>query len=256
MSPADEIDLVDRIAQDLPVEVRAAYYRELNHCRSLPENDEMLRVLRAMQFLTLLMREVPVRVAAERERLERLFREAMDQLKESAERADDYRIRLEERLASLPAEVAEGLRPELIAREINESLRQQFVQSTIPQTAQAMTAIAAQLQGAVADFGRTAAMLNHSHRGAAERARQTIERLELTISTAAATARRAAQELSSAFQRELRWSIYTLLSLTLVVAFGAGMLCERWLTTPPETPARPDPPAPATPAKVKPRSAR
>jgi len=33
---------------------RADYYRELTHCRSLPENDEMLRILRAMQFLALL----------------------------------------------------------------------------------------------------------------------------------------------------------------------------------------------------------
>ena len=59
MSPDPEADLVDRIAQDLPADVRAAYYRELNHCRSLPESDEMLRILRAMQFLTLLMRQVP-----------------------------------------------------------------------------------------------------------------------------------------------------------------------------------------------------
>ena len=42
MSPDPEPDLVDRIAQDLPADVRAAYYRELNHCRSLPESDEML----------------------------------------------------------------------------------------------------------------------------------------------------------------------------------------------------------------------
>jgi hypothetical protein len=50
MSPDLEPDLVDRIAQDLPADVRPAYYRELNHCRSLPESDEMLRILRAMQF--------------------------------------------------------------------------------------------------------------------------------------------------------------------------------------------------------------
>src|SRR3954468_19141874 len=70
MSPDPEPDLVDRIAQDLPADVRAAYYRELNHCRSLPESDEMLRILRAMQFLTLLMRQVPNEVTAERVRLE------------------------------------------------------------------------------------------------------------------------------------------------------------------------------------------
>ena len=52
------------------------------------------------------------------------------------------------------------------------------------------------------------------------------------------------------FQRELRWSIYTLVSLTLVVAFGAGMLCEHWITTP-ETLARPDASPPTAPAPAK-----
>ena len=42
-----EADLIDRIANALPAEVRADYYRELRHCRSLPENDEMLLILRA-----------------------------------------------------------------------------------------------------------------------------------------------------------------------------------------------------------------
>ena len=45
-----ENDLIDRIAESLPADVRADYYREMRHCRSLPENDEMLRILRAMQF--------------------------------------------------------------------------------------------------------------------------------------------------------------------------------------------------------------
>lgn len=256
MSPEDEVDIVDRIAQDLPVEVRAAFYRELNHCCSLPENDEMLRVLRAMQFLTLLMREVPERVVIERERLERLLSDTMHQLKESATRSADYGCMLEKRLAGLPGEVAEGLRPELIAREINESLRQQFMQSTLPQTAQAMTAIAAQLHGAVADFGKAAAMLNHSHHGAAEDARQAIERLDRTVSDAAGTARTAARELSSAFRRELQWSIYTLVGLTLVFAFGAGMLYQHWIAAPTETAVRSDPPVESAPAKIKQKPAR
>ena len=64
-----EADLIDRIANALPAEVRADYYRELRHCRSLPENDEMLLILRAMQYLTLLMVQVPGRVAVEREKI-------------------------------------------------------------------------------------------------------------------------------------------------------------------------------------------
>ena len=71
VQPAEvqEPDLTDRIANSLPVEIRADYYREMRHCRSLPENDEMLRILRAMQFLTLLIHEAPARMTVERERL-------------------------------------------------------------------------------------------------------------------------------------------------------------------------------------------
>ena len=50
-----ESDLIDRIAAALPADIRADYYRELRHCRSLPENDEMLRILRVMQFSVVLM---------------------------------------------------------------------------------------------------------------------------------------------------------------------------------------------------------
>ena len=73
-------DLIDRIAKGLPAEVRADYYREMMHCRSLPENDEMLRILRILQILTLLMEQVPSRVVVEREKLERLFKETLQVL--------------------------------------------------------------------------------------------------------------------------------------------------------------------------------
>src|SRR4029077_1400878 len=70
---AIEPDLTDRIADALPADIRADFYREMRHCRSLPENDEMLRILRIMQFLTLLMEQVPARIRVERERLEPLI---------------------------------------------------------------------------------------------------------------------------------------------------------------------------------------
>lgn len=249
-SAEDDIDIVDRIAQDLPVEVRAAYYRELTHCRSLPENDEMLRILRAMQFLTLLMREVPERVCTERERLEDLFHRTMETTAELASSAERYRSMLDSRLAKLPEEIAQGIRPDMVAREINESLRQQFVQSTLPQTAVAMTAIAAQLQTAVADFSKSANILNHAHSGAAERARAAVEQIDRAVSTAVHTAGHSAEQLSSAFRREMKWSIYTLVSVALILGLGTGMLCQHWLDSPAEPPAQATPTLDKTPAKA------
>ena len=70
-----EPDTLDRIANALPPEVRADYYREMRHLRSLPENDEMLRILRAMQFLGVLFLmlhlEPPLRTRSSRRCLPR-----------------------------------------------------------------------------------------------------------------------------------------------------------------------------------------
>jgi hypothetical protein len=248
---SEERDLIDRIAEALPAEVRAAYYRELNYCRSLPDNDEVLRILRAMQFLTLLMREVPERVVDERQRLELLFRETLAALATTSERTEAYQRRLERRLCELPAEVAKGLSPERVAREINENLRQQFVQSTVPQTAHAMSAVSGQLRESVAEFARSTAALSDSYNGAVVDAREAIAGIERSVSAAAATSRRAAEELSRVFQREFRWSLYALVSVGMVVGLGAGMLFEHRIEMPPDAPANSRPSTERSPAKVK-----
>src|SRR5262249_3209753 len=185
MSPAeDNIDIVDRIAQDLPAEVRAAYYRELNHCRSLPENDEMLRILRAMQFLTLLMDQVPQRVVEQREQLERLLGTALERIQDAIESSAALHRQLAERLSQLPAEVARGLGPQEIAREVNESLRQQFVRSTIPETSHALAAVASQLKRVSGEFAQATNKLEDACDGAVRRAQDAVADLHSTASNA------------------------------------------------------------------------
>jgi hypothetical protein len=229
---APDDDLIDRIANALPAEVRPDYYRELRHCRSLPENDELLRLIRAMQFLTLLMEQVPARIVVEREQLDRLLGTVMDKLEKTLMSSVAYQTRLDERLSALPAEVAEGIAPEAIVAIINESLRQQFVRTTIPETAGALAAVAAELRTVPADFRRTSVALGDAYRGAVAQAHEAIEKIDLAIYRAAETARNAAADLSSRFQREYRWSLYALSSLALVIGLILGILFQRWLDTP------------------------
>ena len=229
---ASNDDLIDRIAKALPVEVRADYYRELNHCRSLPEHDEMLRILRAMQFLALLMNQVPQRVVEQREQLERLLATALERIREAIETSEALHRQLTERLSDLPTEVARGLNPPEIAREINESLRQQFVRSTIPETSHALAAVATDMKRVSGEFAQATQKLEDTYDGAVRRAQDAVADLHSTASQATDRVRRASEELSSVFQREYRWSVYTLSALALVIGIILGIIYQRWLDQP------------------------
>jgi ribosomal protein S13 len=221
---AVEPDLTDRIAEALPADIRADFYREMRHCRSLPENDEMLRILRIMQFLTLLMEQVPVRIGVERERLEQLIALATESLRNSLESTEAYRQEIDQRLSRLPDQIAKGISPEIIAGKINESLRQQFVQSTIPQTTEALAVIATDLRKSVSEFSAAAASLGSAYRGAAHEAEQAIN----GIRESANRAREAASNLLTTYQGEYRWSVLLLTGCSLVVGTALGAILNHW----------------------------
>jgi TolA-binding protein len=194
----------------------------------------MLRILRAMQFLAVLMVQTPERMATERQRIEQIVADAIEALQKIRQSSAAHQAQLDQRLVQLPADIAEGIDPEAIAATINESLRQQFVQSTIPATAEAL-----------------ASTLGDSYRGAAEDARRAVANFESTSSRAISSTKRAAEELVRVFREEYRWSLYTLLSITLLVGIGIGMLVEQRLSLTAHTAERT--PVVQQPQPIKPR---
>ena len=50
------------------------------------------------------------------------------------------------------------------------------------------------------------------------------------------------------FQRELRWSLYLLVSVGMVVGLGAGMIFEHWIEMPQDPPGKSS--SSISPAKV------
>ena len=228
MSEQDELsepDLIDRIANALPVEVRAEYYRELRHCRSLPENDEMLRILRAMHFSVLIMVEVPARMATERERFGQTAADMTKLLQDVRQFTEEHQAQIDERLDRVSADIAEALKPEAVAAAINESLRQQFVKTTIPETANALAVTAAQIKKTAADFVDVAGKLGASYDSAAAEARRAIQQLESASSKALESTKRGAEELTQAFGKEYRWWFFVFVILAFVLGIGLGWEC-------------------------------
>jgi hypothetical protein len=230
----EEPDLIDRIAEKLPPDVRADYYREMRHCRSLPENDEMLRILRAMQFLVLLIEQAPDRLGVERDRIEKLLTGTFDSLRRTFAASEEYHAELDRRLTELPGEIAKGISPEAIAGTIKENLRQHFVRSTIPETAEALAVVSTQMKKVSAEFNATADDLGNTYHGAAEEARRAVSSMRSEVSAAAEAAKRAATDLSLTFHKAYRWTAYSLSGLALVIGLVLGVMFEYWLSSPPK----------------------
>jgi hypothetical protein len=224
-----EPDLIDRIARALPEEFRAEYYRELLHCRSLPESDEMLRLLRAMQFLVLLIEQAPSRVAEERERLGKLLATAMANMSRINAASETYHIALQRKLNTLPADIADGIRPAAVASQINESLRQEFLRSTIPETAEALAVIADRMNNVVSEFAATADGLGNNYRGAAKDAQKAVASLKSEISRATETANRFTTDVAKTFSTAYRWMLVMVAGGALVIGSAIGMMYERSL---------------------------
>ena len=82
------------------------------------------------------------------------------------------------------------------------------------------------------EFVQATNKLEDAYDGAVRRAHDAVADLHSTASNATDRVRRAAEELSAVFQREFRWSVYTLSALALVVGLALGILYQRWLDQP------------------------
>ena len=209
-------DLIDSIADALPADRRAGYYREMRHLRSLPENDEMLRILRIMQWHAAIAVEVPARMAAERAKLDDILRDSIEASQQVSQRLD-----------RLSDELVGKVSAEAIANHLYESLRQQFVRSTIPQTGQALAVVAGQIQESVADLERTTPKIVIAHKRAASEALEAMRQMKSEISEATATARQAIADLSSTYLHEYRWALGVFLVLAALLGFWFGIFVVR-----------------------------
>jgi hypothetical protein len=204
------------------------------HCRVLPESDEMLRILRAMQFLVVLIQQAPGQVADEREKFADLLEKSLKSIQSTHDSMVGHQRDLEDRISELPDEVAHGIAPGHIAERISHDIRQRF--ADIPETVQQLSAIQKHMTQAVNDFDHTAALLTSSYRGVAEHARQALEQMRGGIAQASTTAINAAQHLTNAYSVARLWTTAALCCAALVTGFAGGLIFHELMNAP-QTPA-------------------
>jgi methyl-accepting chemotaxis protein len=222
--------MIDFLAEGQSAEVKAALYREMTYCHSLPQNDEMLRIISILGILTALIKQIPTNIAVEREGFKRLFAEATYLLNETLSASTRYLKDLNARLTKLPEEIGRGINARTIADSINENLRQQFARSTIPQTAQALASAAEEMKGTAKEFSSTAENLGDSYRGCVAKAQQAIGDINKSVSHAGDTAHRAIAEFTSHFHNAYWRSLYGLTGLAFLLGFSLALIVVHWFS--------------------------
>jgi tetrahydromethanopterin S-methyltransferase subunit G len=224
MERTTEPDLIEKIAYGLPLEVRAEFLNEMRYLRSLSENDEMLRILRAMMFLTLLTEQVPQRVLTEREKLEISCREVVAATKRLEKAESEYYQRLNKQLTQLPVDIATGISPKAIVERINDSLKKQFDLSTIPIIAKELSANADAIKTATKEYTQSTNELCNSWRSASDKAHESIRDIGNAVSKAAEASKKAAINFSTTFSKTYHWALRILISIGIVAGFMIGIL--------------------------------
>jgi hypothetical protein len=230
-----EPDLIDVIAEDLPVEIRPAYYRAMAHMKVLPECDEMLQILRAMQFLTVLIQNAPKEVALEREKLGDMLARSLDAMERTHQANLAYQKQLEQRLARLPEEMAKGISAEAIATKIMESLRQQFHETGLPITAKAIGVQATSMRLASKELAAALDEFTHPRSGAVPRLNESLSSMRADLRNATDHVR----TMMGGLGKELWRSVAILCAGALAIGFFLGVLyrSREPQQLPPATPA-------------------
>jgi hypothetical protein len=215
-SPDSTAEMIDSIAEGVPDHLRAAYYRDMRVLHSLSASDEMLRILKVIQWNSVIALQVPARIAAEVGKLDRSLHDNVEALQQ-----------VHEHLDHLSDELVGRVSAEAIANQLYESLRQQFVKSTIPQTGKALTVTAGQVKEAVAGLEEVTPKIVAAHKHAAGAALQAVREMKSEISEVAAAARQATAELSRTFLHEYRWALGLLVVFAALLGFWLGILTVR-----------------------------
>ena len=125
---------MDEVAALLPEESRLGWYQNVRPwLRMLPPDDEIAHLAYSMGYLALLTRSTPAVMATERVKIVALLHRLSDEMTGTLKTTVDYHEKLNDRLTTLPAEIAQGVNPAALAAKLVAGVREQFLNCGIPE---------------------------------------------------------------------------------------------------------------------------
>jgi len=224
-----EVSLFDRLAQFVPAERQTEYYRVLAHTRTLRPDDELLRILEAMGVLALVTCETPAAVANERVQLQELLASVLEQTDAAREQMFKYVHVIDARLSGLPRELESGLDPLRIAKLLGESLRQYFLKSGLPDTAQSLRSTVTELTSAQKQLSEACKRMTYASESMTSQVDSTSVHVIRSVETTAGIIRDLLNELA---RHVVRIWLPTIAAAAFALGCIAGIKFESWQSCP------------------------
>jgi hypothetical protein len=197
-------------------EDRETYAALMSYFNSLPQQDEMFRLVELLGLLTLAGQHIPDAIA-----------EMLVELRAQATAASNYHAQVDARLASLPDEIADGVDIDALAKDMAESLRQQLAATGLETTANLLR-----------NSSREITALSGQISASLKPAAQEYKSVTATISSELARLTLASNELRKhnaqliANERSNNWWLLGVMMLAILLAgIVAGISMEKSGTT-------------------------
>jgi hypothetical protein len=177
----------------------------ISYFNSLPEHDEMFRLVELLGLLALVGQHIPDALA-----------ELLVELRAQATAASEYHAQVDKRLASLPDEIAAGVDVEAMAEGMAESFRQQLAATGLQNTATL-------LRSATKDITALSGQISASLKPTAQEYKSVLATIssELARLTLASDELRRHNSQLMAQERSNNWWLFGFMMLSILLAVSS-----------------------------------
>ncbi len=220
-----EKDPLLSLAKQLPEAQDREWYAQLiSYIHTLEPTDELVKIAQLFGFLTMMGHKLPEAIQEKQSDLRDMLLKAHLAFRDQVQTNANYHAELNKRLSQLPAEIAEGVKPEAIVKTMTESFRQQIQNTGLQETQTLLTAAAGELRTTTRALDAAVKPITARYTSLASEVEKQAKSLTAQSNDLASTADKIqAQNAQLAAQAQnLSW--WSLLAVT-VFALLVGVFC-------------------------------
>jgi hypothetical protein len=229
-NPSEKDPLLS-LANQLPEAQDREWYAALvSYIHTLQPTDELVKIAQLFGFLTLMGHKLPEAIQEKQSELREMLLKAHAAFQKQVETNGHYHAELNKRLSQLPAEIAEGVKPEAIVKAMSESFRQQIQKTGLQETQALLSAAAGELKTTTKTLDAAVRPITARYTSLASEVERQAASLNMQSNNLASTAEKIQTKNAElvAEVRNLSWISFIAMGVvTLLVGVFCGITWEQ-----------------------------